>query len=59
MVTYFPVIKKPRSARCWWFKLVILATWEAKIRRITVRSQSGKKLMRSPSAKPLEPKKKK
>jgi hypothetical protein len=26
--------------RCWWFKLVILATQEAEMRRIVVQSQS-------------------
>jgi hypothetical protein len=27
---------------CWWLKPVILATWEAKIRRITIQGHLGK-----------------
>jgi hypothetical protein len=32
-------IKILLQARCWWLTPVILATWEAEIRRIMVRSQ--------------------
>jgi hypothetical protein len=35
-------IYRTEIARCWWLMPVILATQEAKIRRIVVRSQSGK-----------------
>jgi hypothetical protein len=33
----------------WWFKSVILATWEAEIRRITVGGQSGQKVPKTSS----------
>jgi hypothetical protein len=36
-----------KEARCWWLMLVILATWEAEIRRIMVPGQ----IMRPPSPK--------
>jgi hypothetical protein len=36
----FKILRLWARTRCWWFTFVILATQEAKIRRITVRSQS-------------------
>jgi hypothetical protein len=35
------IIGKKNEAGCWWLTPVILATHEAEIRRITVRSQPG------------------
>jgi hypothetical protein len=32
-------IKAHITARCWWLTPVILATWEAEVRRIEVQSQ--------------------
>jgi hypothetical protein len=34
-----PFKNKTIQAGCWWLTPVILATWEAKIRRITVQGQ--------------------
>jgi hypothetical protein len=39
--TIFPKIRTGR-ARCWWLRLLILATQEAEIRKITVQTQPGK-----------------
>jgi hypothetical protein len=33
--------KTKNTASCWWFRPIILATQEAEIRRISVRSQPG------------------
>jgi hypothetical protein len=38
-------------ARCWWLTPVILATWEAEIRRITVRSQPQTNSLQGPISK--------
>jgi hypothetical protein len=35
------MIKSSTEARCWWLMLIILATQEADIRRITVLSHPG------------------
>jgi hypothetical protein len=37
-----PYLTNSQAAKCWWFKPIILATQEAEIRRIMIRSQSGK-----------------
>jgi hypothetical protein len=46
----FLVLKKiykiPNGAECWWLMPVILATQEAEIRRIAVRSQPRQKSVR-------------
>jgi hypothetical protein len=36
------LLKNMCPARCWWLTPVILATWEAEIRRIMAGSQPGK-----------------
>jgi hypothetical protein len=41
-------LKKHVSARCWWLMHIILATQEAEIRRIMVRSQPGQIVPRDP-----------
>jgi hypothetical protein len=38
---YSGSIKKISLARCWWLTPVILATWEAEIRRTTFQGQLG------------------
>jgi hypothetical protein len=35
-------------AGCWWLTPVILATWEAEIRRIAVRGQTRQKVQETP-----------
>jgi hypothetical protein len=34
-------VKKLTVAWCWWLMSIILATWEAEIRRIMIQGQSG------------------
>jgi hypothetical protein len=38
-------------ARCWWLKLVILASLEAEIRRIEVQGQPKQIVLQTPSPK--------
>jgi hypothetical protein len=46
-----PPAQKPLIARHEWLTPVILAIWEAKIRRVTVGSQPGKIVLETPSPK--------
>jgi hypothetical protein len=39
------------SGGCWWLAPIILATWEAKIRRISVQGQSGQIVCETPISK--------
>jgi hypothetical protein len=42
---------KKTIARCWWLMSLILAIWEAEIRRITNQGQSRKIVCKTPSPK--------
>jgi hypothetical protein len=46
-------VRSVTSAGCWWPMLVILATQEAEIRRISVRSQPGRMVLKTLSGKPF------
>jgi hypothetical protein len=39
------------KAKCQWLMLVILPTWEAEIRRISVQGQPGQRVLQIPSPK--------
>jgi hypothetical protein len=43
--------KDEGRAGCWWFTPVILATWEAEIRRLWFKASSGQYFERPPSPK--------
>jgi hypothetical protein len=43
--------RKGLDAQCWWLMLMILATWEAKIRKTEVRGQLGENVHETPSPK--------
>jgi hypothetical protein len=45
------LLKKKKPTRCKWLTLIILATQEAEIRRITVRSQPGHIIPQDPVSK--------
>jgi hypothetical protein len=48
----FP-IKRESGAGCWWLTPVILATQEAEIRKIEIRSQPGQTVRETLSQKPF------